>query len=1012
MRIIEFSIKNPVFTAIVFLALMALGWNAFQLLPRSEDPNIRVATYSIVVVYPGASPTDMEQLVVDPIEDELNELDDVKEIKSTIQDGVSVTFIEFDAGQDPDDKYEEVLRQLSTVRPDLPSSLQSLEVKRVNTNETNIYQAALVSATAPYSELEKLAEELQDRLERENGVLGADIYGLPEQQIRVRLNLPRLAELGISPLRVVQALEGESVNVPGGSVLIGERRMTVKTSGSIETLERVRQTVVAGGPTAYVRVADVAEVSQETEDIVNHVRFDGKRAVFLAVKQKEGQNIFKTQAAVDAVITQFAKELPETVTLQEGFRQAKNVDHRLQGLSRDFLLAILLVLITLLPLGLRASVLVMISIPLSLLMGLALLYYTGFGINQLSIVGLVIALGLLVDDSIVVVENISRYLREGYKPLEAALQATNQIAVAVLGTTATLIFAFIPLTQLPGTAGDFIQSLPRAVIYAILASLLVSLTAIPFLASRILRSTDNPEGNWFMRGLHRGIERSYRPVLHWALAHPKLTLLGAVLLFSGSLALVPAIGFSLFPKADIPMFLVTVEANEGAPLAETNQAVRFVEQSLLGHPTVDHVMANIGTGNPRIYYNVNPFNDIENVGEVFVTLKNYDPKTTPQLIDSLRGSYRLYPGAKIRVREFENGPPIDAPIALRIVGPNQDSLRVFSSKLAALMATTPGTRDVEDPLREQKTDLRVAIQSDRATGMFGVSSAEIDQMVRLVLAGTPAGSLRTPESDDYVIRVTSPYTDKPSSGAFDEVYLSNSAGKQVQLRQLATLQLETSPRLITHYQRERSATVTAYTQSGYNTDAVTKAVLAKLASWQLPQGYRIVPAGEIESRQDSFGGLSTAILIAVFGIFGVLVLEFRTLRSTLIVLSVVPLGVIGGMTALFLSGYTLSFTAVIGFIALIGIEIKNSLLLVDFTNQLRKKGVGLTEAIEKAGEIRFLPILLTSLTAIGGLIPLALENAALYSPLAYVIIGGLISSTLLTRLVTPVMYQLLAPKIE
>jgi multidrug efflux pump subunit AcrB len=364
------------------------------------------------------------------------------------------------------------------------------------------------------------------------------------------------------------------------------------------------------------------------------------------------------------------------------------------------------------------------------------------------------------------------------------------------------------------------------------------------------------------------------------------------------------------------------------------------------------------------------------------------------------------------VKEFENGPPIDAPVAIRVTGEDLDTLRLLAARVAGVLRRTPGTIYVDDPLRVRRTDLRVAVDGAKA-GLLGVAPLDVDRTVRLALAGAEAGRFREADGDEHPIVVRLP---APASGqtldALSDVYVPAAGGAAVPLRQVADVRFEASPPRIQHRDRQRAVTLSAFVRTGFNTDRVTKQVLAALDSIPFPPGYGFVAGGELESREESFGGLGGAITVAVFGVLAILVLEFKTFKSTLIVASVIPLGVVGGMVALLLGGYSLSFTAVIGFVALVGIEIKNSILLVDFTNQLRAQGVGLDEAIRRAGEVRFLPVVLTTLTAIGGLTPLALQGSSLYSPLAAVIIGGLVSSTLLSRLVTPVAYKLLAPSVD
>ena len=1019
-NISEFAVKRWQFTLVVFGMLLALGVSSLFAIPKSEDPTFPLPVFVVVAVLPGASPLDLEQLVVDPIEERVQTLDDIDRVETTIRDGVAVVRVEFEAGVDVPRKEDELRREVDTLRPSLPSELVRLEVQGANAANVNIVQIGLVSDDMPYAELDRLARTLEERLESVPGVGEATIAGLPDQELRIELDLARMRTLGISPSEVLAAVSAESRTIPAGSLEAGARRFTVQTRGDYESVDAVRDTVVRASTGHIVRVRDVAEVSFGDAEAVHLVRVNGQRAVTVAINQREGQNIFAVRAGIESVLGEFETTLPEGVTLARAFDQSHNVEHRLSGFARDFALAILLVLITLLPLGVRASVVVMISIPLSIAVGLTMLFGAGYGINQLSIVGFVIALGLLVDDSVVVVENIARFLRLGYAPREAAIAATKQITLSVLGCTATLILAFVPLLALPGTSGEFIRSLPLAVVLTVAASLLVSLTVVPFLASRVLKPEEE-HGNIVFRAMMRVIEGSYRPVLAIALRWPKLTLLASLLVFAGSLALVPRIGFSLFPRAGVPQFLVRVETEEGASLAETDRATRFAEGVLASHEEIAWQVANVGRGNPQIYYNVPAQNESASLGEIFASLDHFDADTSPVLFDAIREELAAYPGARIRLVEFENGPPLEAPIALRLTGDDMASLADAAASVEATLRATPGTRDVVNPARERRTDLRVRVDETRAAAL-GVVAPEIDRAVRLALGGVPAGRFRHPGDDEARdIRVVLSRgaeaeeiggAARPTLATLDDVFVPTRDGGAVPLSAIATLALEPSPTTIRHYDGTRSATVTAFVHTDQNTDRVTRDVLSRLSSVVVPSGVRLTVAGEVESRARSFGGLGSAIIIAVFGILAVLVLEFRTFRGTLIVASVIPLGVIGGLVALWVTGNTLSFTAMIGFVALMGIEVKNSILLVDFTNQLRHEGASLDEAVQRAGEIRFVPILLTTLTAIGGLVPLALERSPLYSPLAWVILGGLVSSTLLARVVTPIMYKLLPPQLE
>ncbi|NIJ54164.1 efflux RND transporter permease subunit [Dyadobacter arcticus] len=1014
MKLPEFAVKNYQFTLVVFLAVLAMGIYSLFTMPRSEDPDIHPPQFSVIVIYPGTSPKDMEQLIVDPMEKKMNELDDMKHVITDIRDGLAVMQIQYKYSSDPDDKYQEVVREINSLRPQLPADVADIRINKQIPSDVSIYQYALISENATYTQLKKYSKDFKERLEKVKTLKRVEFSGIPERQVKVNLNLHKIAQQKLTQDQVIGALQSENVNIPGGSISMATKKLNIKTSGNYRTLDEVANTVVSASGGKVVYLKDVADVKLGYEDETHITRLNGYRCSFVNVSQKEGENIIAVQGQVEPIVAKFEKELPSNIELVKVFDQAKSVDTRLSHFARDFGIAILLVLLTLLPLGTRASVVVMISIPLSLAIGLTLMNLLGYNINQLSIVGMIVALGILVDDSIVVVENIERYLRMGYSRVEASIKASSQISLAVVGCTILLIFAFLPLVFLPEGAGDFIRSLPLSVITTVFASMLVSLTVVPFLSSVILKPHMNAEGNFLLRGMKKVIHTTYGSLLDKALKRPAITLLVAGAIFVGSLALVPLIGNSLFPKSEKPMFLVDIETPQGTNLKKTNQVARYVEGVLKKEPLITSFSTNVGKGNPRVYYNVIQRNESENFAEIFVQVEGLETDEKVEVIERLRKKLERYPGAEIKVKDFEQGPLIEAPLAYRVYGEDLDDLRKTAFRVADLLAKTEGTIYVNNPLLVQPTDLRVHVNKEKA-GSLGISASEIDRTVRLGAAGLNVATYREDvgKADNYDVNVSvSRNAAIQDYSVFDKLYVPSASGVSIPLKSIASIELESSPNQIRHYDKDRYVTVSAFVKPEYNVQRLNEEITNKLNVFKFEKGQTFTVAGEKESQEESFGGLGLIILVTVFGFLGVLILEFKTFKSILIVLSVIPLGIVGGLLMLFLTGETLSFTATIGFIALVGIEVKNSLLVVDFTNQLREQGKGIEEAIIEAGEIRFVPILLTSLTAIGGLLPLVIEYSALYSPLALVLIGGLISSTLLSRLVTPVMYKLLPPSIQ
>ena len=871
MKITDQAVRNPQFTFILFLLLAALGLVAFKAIPRLEDPDFSVPSFFVVAVYPGANSTDIEQLVAKPLEDAFKELEDIEKLRSTVKDGFVFIGVDFVYGTDPDRKYDELLRQVNVERPKLPEGVLNVEVRRIQTTNVALMQAALVAPEAGYPRLQDLAGKLRRRLEAVPGVKQAREHAIPRKELRISLDLDRISQLRLPVGRIIAAIQGDNATIPGGAIEAGGRRFNLKTSGPYADIEEARLTPVAVNGAAVVYLKDVAEVAWTTADKEDFGRYNGERAVFVTVQPRAGQNLIALSREVRKEMERFSATLPGDVRLELGWDQAANVERRLGRLEHDFIIAFVLVLLTVLPLGFRASLLVLISIPLSLATGIAVLQYAGYSLNQLSIVGFVIALGLVVDDSIVVVENIARFRRLGHTPLSAALDGTRQIAVAVLGTTATLLFAFLPLLMLPGGPGQFIRSLPLAVVCTVLASLLVALTIVPMLARFALRGEGSPEGNLLLRGLHRGIERFYRPFLNVCMEQRAVTLVVSGVLIAGSFALVPRIGFSLFPKAGVPQFLVQIEAEEGASVPETDAIARRVEEVLARRPEVANYFTSVGNNNPKIYYNQVPEAPKANVAEIFAALREYDPGATPAVLESIRAETAALAGARVVVKEFENGPPIEAPIAVRIFGEELGGLALMSARVAAVLEGIEGTNAVNNPLRTRRTDLRLTIDKP-AAALLGVSEAEIDRAARLAFAGLEVTRFRESDGEERPVVVALARGERATLANWERIRVqSSTTGEYVPIAQVAQLRFEAAPPVIQRFNRERSSTVSAQVRDGFNVNALTQRTEGELGKLEWPEGMRWEFGGEVESRKQSFGGLGSAILIAAFGILAILV---------------------------------------------------------------------------------------------------------------------------------------------
>ena len=1005
MHIAEFAIRRWQLTLVLFTLLCALGFSAFQQVPRAVDPHFSMPVVSIVALQPGADAAEIEQTIAKPIEELVQGLEDVQSVVSASSDGNAVIRAEFDWAGNPDQYFNDTVREVTAIRNQLPADLQGLQFEKIRTTNASILQIALLSDSASWYRMEKYARDVSEALGRDKEVRQAEIYGLPQPEISVAINTGRLAELRLPASVVVDAIRVGGADVPAGAVISGARRFNVETGGAFRDLEKIRNLPIRSNDGSIIRVGDVADVKISAAEQRVKVSHNGKRAVFITANQKQGTDATKLRNRLVEELARQQALLPPDIQAVIQFDQSKDIRKRLSELARDFAIALFLVLITLLPLGWRASVIVMISIPLSIASGLLAISAYGFNLSQLVVAGFILTLGLLVDDSIVVVENISRHLRMGKSRSEAAIDGTKEITMAVLGSTGVLVFAFLPLFFLPEGAGKFIQSFIGTIVATITASMIVSLTIVPFLASRILKGDEPEAGSLLLQWLMRKIDRFYHPMLHWALDRPRRSVWGALIGTCAAFSLVPIMGFSLFPNADTSYFRVTVEAQQGASVAETGRIVAQVSAVLKTEPAIKVRAENVGAYNPPVFYNVFQRGENPTRGEVIAIMDTWEGTKSRAMVDRLRKQLDQISGARIKLMLFQYGAPINAPVEFRVYGPDQDELKRLAGQMEQVLRETPGTRDINNPVAFDKVDLDIRVDDAKAA-LLDVPAGAARRAIRLALSGERAGTYRDTEGDSYPVVVRLPLAETQPVSALESIYVSNRSGQAVQLAEISNPTLESTPAAIYRYNLQRYVGVTAQITDGVVVSKVNADAKKQMDQIPLKPGYAIAVGGEAEKINDTFAGFGPVVVVALFSIFAILVAEFGRFKEALVVAGVIPLGTFGGLIALLITGNNLSFLAIIGFIALVGIEIKNSILLVDFTTQLRQRGLGLREAIEKAGEVRFLPVLLTSVTAIGGLMPLALFGGSLYSPLAIVLIGGLISSTLLSRIVTPAMYLL------
>lgn len=999
MSLPEWALRNPTLMATALFLLLVMGVESYWTMPRTEDPQFEFAAALVRVVKIGTSVEDMEALIVNPIEEALNEIDAIKHLKTNIQMGVASFEVEFIYGSDADDKYDEVVAAVESARNVLPEGLQLLEVESVSPKDVSVMQIALSSASSSLYQLRQQAETLEQLLERQSGIKNVDVSAAPIQQVLVAIDALKLYGAGLTGLELNDVIRQSADNQPLGFSHLNQERFNVTGSGDYQDLAGIDSTFIHKDHDQSIQLAQVAEVYLSDPDPSYRGFVDGKPAVWISVMQREDTQISQVLGTVDQVLEDFKKALPEAVTLEVIHDQRISTHRRVSGFFYNLFQGLGLVFFaTLACLGLAHASIVTVLIPISIAMALGWLDLLGFGIQQMSIVGLVIALGLLVDNVLVVTESVNHRRMQGLPVARAAAIGTASVAWPIVAGTLTTVLAFLPLLALPNTSGTFMRSMPVMVVMTLLASLLCALCLAPLLISRF--SYRSPPR---LYGLMKAFAKTrYRPWLQHCLQFPKRYLLLAAVLWGASLSLFPFLGVSLFPKAEKHMVNVYLELPAGTGFNQTYQRAMELATDLHQEPGVLSIAVNVGRENPRVYYNVFPGRQVPHYAHLLVF---FDQDLTVSEVQAevaeLRKTYLDRPGLKVRIREFQQGPPTAAPIAIRLLSEDLEALKTAASLVEAKMISHPGVINLENPMSEYNLDLRVYIKRDKAA-QWGVAITDIDETLKLATQGQAVGVYLDEQGDELPIVVR---LDRQWSlpERLHGLYVRGGEGQSYPLSALVELRLEGVLTRLQHYNLSRMARLTADVKEGFNTRQTTQEVLTSIEQLDLA-GVQVMVGGDEASRQESFAGMSKALTFAMVAVLSILIVQFRSLTQPVIILTATPFALTGALMGLWLVGSSFSFTAFIGLTALVGIVVNNAILLVDAANRKINKGCDVIEAVLQAAEQRFVPILLTTLTTILGLLPLTLTHSSLWTPMGTVIIGGLLCSALLTLFVVPILY--------
>ncbi|MCF8011954.1 MAG: efflux RND transporter permease subunit [Clostridiales bacterium] len=1015
MKITDFSIRRPMTILVVVTVILLLGAVSLSRLNIDLYPEMNLPVGAVMTEYSGASPQEVEEQVTRPLESVLGTVNDLDSIQSMSNRGQSVVIAEFNWGTDMEFAALDMREKVDMVKDALPGEAGEPLVFKMDPNMLPIMQIS-IAGDHPYEVKQVTEDVIKPRMERVSGVASVRIQGGMEREIKVLIDKAKLQGYGLGLTQVVQTLGAENRNTSAGDVQSGRKDMMVRVTGKFDSLDEIRNVVLTSqdGNTVYLK--DIAKVEDGTAEMVKMSRINGQPGLAVLVNKQSDSNTVQVAQKLKSELNALESEIPSDFNFQVVMDQSKFIEQSINSvIKKIFLGGLLAVLIMLVFLrNIRSTLIISTSIPVSIIATFALLYFNDMTLNLVSMGGLALGIGLIVDDAIVVLENIYRHRQEGYGLMDASRKATDEVGNPVIAATLTTIAVFMPIVFVEGLAAQLFRPMALTVTFAVAASLFIALTVVPLLASRYLK-LENPVESSLVGKIYYASEKRfnalfnwYYRVLKWSLGHRIIVVVCIAALFVGSLALVPLIGAEFMPTMDEGYVKAELDMPNGTTLGETNRVTSKVEQLSEEIPEVKNIITNVGfVGSESMGGETS-----SDKGQVYFQLNEKDSRSrsSEEIAEIIRDKSAGIPGADIDVSATgpaNEGQNMGSPISVTIEGDELDKLEDLGSRAADIVSDVPGTAEVSSSLGEGRPEMQVVAMRDRAAE-YGISGAQIASAVRTAMKGQVATRYRTGGDEiDVRVRLASGIDAKMKD--LESLTLHSPVAGSVSLREIAGLEKVKGPTTINRQDQTRVVTITG-NLVGRDLGSVMQDIKANMKDIELPQGYIVDYGGQNEQMMESFGSLGLALLLAVALVYLVMVAQFESLLYPFIIMFSVPVTVTGVILSLMISGRPFSVPAFIGVILLAGIVVKNAIVLVDYINVLRHRGMERDEAILKAGPVRMRPILMTALTAILAMFPMALgigEGSEGQAPLGTVVVGGLAFSTIITLVLVPVVYVIM-----
>lgn len=1017
MSITEISIKRPLLILVIFFTLILFGFISYKSLNYNLLPKFEANVLSVITTYRGASADEVQSSITKPVEDAISSIEGVDHINSSSTEGVSVVIIQLKSGISTVNAQRDAERKINQVKSLLPDESDDPVVNRFNSEELPVLRLSASANVSPAELYDIVDQQVKPILSNVDGVGSVNLIGGNQREIQVNFDKDKLAAYKLSASQINQIIAATNVSYPAGSVENETGRYSLRLNEKFSRLDDLRElTVLQTKEGGRVLLKDVATVtdSQSEDKMVN--RINGKPGIGIEIVKQADANSVK----VSDLAKKKLEELKKTYAHQ-GLDFEIAIDQSVYTLAsadavmHDLLLAVVIVALVMLLFlhSVRSSFFVLVALPSAMIPTFILMYAFGFSLNLMTLMALSLVVGILVDDSIVIMENIFRHMEMGKDKLRASIEGRSEIGFTAVAITLVDVVVFVPMAISGGMIGNILREFSLVVVFSTLMSLVVSFTLTPLLASRFAKLThltkDTLYGRFFLgfEGMIDNLKEVYARILRWVLGHKKWVILGVILLFIGSFALVPAgfIGTAFITESDRGEMNISLELAQGTPLKRTNEVVFEAEKMVMAHPEVTKVFANVGTqsGNALVGNS-----STSNIAELSVQLVDKkDRKITSNAFgEMMRNEISRIPGVKVTIKPVGITGGSDAPVQIAVKGTDMDRIWEASKIVKRVVERTAGTDYVEYSTKNPQTEIDIRLDRDKMN-LVGLSVPEIGNALQMAFRGNDQLKY-TDRGEEYAINIISEKADRRDIESVRNISVKNSRGASVSLQDIATIEERIGQSVLQRSDRLNSIKVTAFTV-GRPVGTIISDIQSAMAKETLPEGVILDYQGAAQQQKDAFGSLGIAMMIGFLLVYLIMVALYESAIYPLVVMFSIPVALIGALLALALSLESLTIFAIVGLIMLMGLVAKNGILLVDFTNHLKERGYELKEALVEAGRERLRPILMTTVAMIFGMLPIALSKgsgAEVKNGMAWVIIGGLTSSLILTLVVVPTVYYI------